>query len=299
MSWIIYNINKGFILSTHSTEPTAGPGEASAWVSFNFLDHQPLAFFKYSAGSVVQCTEEEIAKRLLSPGHALINDLVNPGINTNDHRDINYKTQLKDGISLHPVHYFSDDGLIEKTELYLNYLDEQNKGILILVVDEVYTLNQNQIDLPKTAREVIARTKVRKWNIDEQDADAFNVDTKTTIKKYDTRRKKSDEGYRRRKNVIDRLTENVGLAGILSAAFTDENDANTRLIELLAIYSQQYNIYKEVGSPDMHNAIDVDAVTTWLDTVVIDNAYTQSMCPWMIGMTFREYIKDKLNGDIK
>ena len=42
-----------------------------------------------------------------------------------------------------------------------------------------------------------------------------------------------------------------------------------------------------------------DNDTTWLASTVADTPYTQAMCPWMIGLTFKNYISEKLKGNVR
>ena len=48
-----------------------------------------------------------------------------------------------------------------------------------------------------------------------------------------------------------------------------------------------------------NEALDNDLAQAGGWTTVEDNASTQGMVPWMIGLSFRTYIIDKLKGDIK
>jgi len=52
------------------------------------------------------------------------------------------------------------------------------------------------------------------------------------------------------------------------------------------------------GHGTIYDDIANDVTITWLDSTVADTAYTQAMVPWMIGMSFRDYIVDKIKGNI-
>ena len=301
MKWIIFEIATGYIKSVHDTEPSVQAGEATAQTSHIFYEIQPIILWKWDGDSVLECTEEEIEERTHYGGEKkpLIFELVNEHLQSKYFHDVNYNTELSTGNRLHKVHEYTNDGFILRTKAYDGYVDEQDKGVLILVVEESYQTNPDQAEVHPTARETISRNKIRKWANDEGDESKFHSDYKTTSKLYDTRKKKSDEGFRRRANVIDMLSENVGLAGVLSGTFIDGEDAFNKLTTLLATHSTAFSIYKQTGRGDIFTTILEDTSNTWLSATVLDTPYTQGMCPWMIGMTFRDYIIDKLKGLIK
>jgi len=229
----------------------------------------------------------------------LIFNIVNSHVKTKEFHDINYKTELLTNKKLHPKFFLTDDGLLEKTEYYDGYQDDQNKGVLILLVEEVYVLNPAQSSLDKTAREVVSRTKKRKYANDSNDASKFHSKTKDSSKVYETRIKKEKEGKKRRENVVGKLTENVGLAGVLSGTFTSSEDANEKLTSLLSDHASALSVYNKTGRGTIQTDIQNDVSNTWLTNTVSDNASTQAMCPHMIGMKYKDYIKEKLKGNIK
>ena len=157
-------------------------------------------------------------------------DLVNPEIKKKDFRDINYMTELIDGVKLHAVHTIGDSGLIDKTDYYHNYVDAGNPGDKVLEVTEIYVTHADDAALNPTARRVISRTKTREWVMTD---DTLSNTTKVTAKIYDTGRKRNIEGVRRRDNIVNILAEHTALAGILSGTFTDENDANDKIVAVM------------------------------------------------------------------
>jgi hypothetical protein len=214
---------------------------------------------------------------------------------------INYKTQLKTGISYTPVYHLHDvgtySGLLEKTEYYKDFVDVTNMGELILSISEEYTIDNSDILLNNSAKPTTSRTKTWTWVDESGELDLVNKKTKTKL--YDTRRKRHIEGMRRRDNIIEQFVDNVGLAGILSGVFIDESDAHEKLTLLTELHSNSFTGWKTSGRGSLIDVVENDTSTTWLDDIVLDNPYTQSMCSWMIGMTFRHYTQEKLKGNIR
>jgi hypothetical protein len=229
----------------------------------------------------------------------LIHSIVDESLCTKHFHSINYKTEIINGIKLHPVFHFSNDGFIEKTEYYKDYVSPQDMGTMILCVEEVYTTDPNHAPLDPTARSVVSRQKTRKWNNDDQDDTQFASEHKITNKIYDSRKKQSDEGKRRRNNVVDKFVENTATAGVIMGSFSSENDA----FEKLTVFSEDHNsaldTYIRTGRGSVYTDIDNDVSNAWLNDVVPDNPVTQAVVPWMIGMSLRQYTKDKLKGLVK
>lgn len=218
-----------------------------------------------------------------------------------DFRYINYKIDLRSGISYTPVFHIHSSGtysgLLEKTEYYKDYVDNNNKGELILSVEEDYIVDDSDLTKPYTARAVLSRSKTWKWTMCDGTLDEVNIKSKNKI--YDTRRKQKIEAERRRNNVIEQLIDHVGLAGILSGAFSDIDEAYDSLTELQELHAKSFVGWISSGRGSLIDVIQTDSTTTWLDTTIPDTPQTQAMCPWMIGLTFRSYIQDKLKGNIK
>jgi len=225
--------------------------------------------------------------------------LVSNDIKNKNIIDINYKIELKSNVKLHAVHRFTDDGFSSLSEFYNGYIDSNNKGELILIVEETYDTHPNDSLLNPTARRVISRTKTRKWVNGDGDIDTLNV--KVTTKLYDTMNKRNDEGVRRRNNIINILVGHTGMGGVLSGAFSDETDANNKLISIMEYYADLISSWIKTGQGTLiENMIDDSILEhNWLDTVVPDTMQTQMMTPFMIGITLRDYIVDKLKGIIE
>ena len=82
---------------------------------------------------------------------------------------INYKTELSNGYYFTPCFHFHWDGekagLIDKTEYYRDFQDEQNPGTLVIEVSEVYTLDNSDPTLPYSAWPALSRVKTWKHNL--------------------------------------------------------------------------------------------------------------------------------------
>lgn len=211
---------------------------------------------------------------------------------------INYKTELKDRITYTPVFIIHKSGakagLLDRTEYYKNFVDSNNKGDLILIVKEDYEIDNSDESLAYTARPVLSR--IKSWTFYKEDGSSVLLKSKSKL--YDTRRKRKIEAERRRNNVIEQLIDSVGLAGILSGVFTDEYDTYDKLTALQELHASSFVGWVSSGRGSLTTVIEDDTTTSWLDTVVADTPQTQAMCPWMIGLTFRHYIQEKLKGNI-
>ena len=217
---------------------------------------------------------------------------------------INYKTELKSNVAYTAefiIHFSGlNAGLLDKTNYYRDYVDENDKGTLVLVVEEVYTIDDSEPTLPHSAKPAVERDKTWK-HVRKSDGVPEDNSSKQKVKnkKYNTRAKRHKEGNRRRQNIMEQLIDHVGLAGVLSGAFSDEQDAFEKLTQLQADHSAAFSAWKNSGRGPIYDDVTNDLTTAWLNTVVPDNASTQAMCAWMIGMNFRTYIVDKLKGNVK
>lgn len=217
-----------------------------------------------------------------------------------DFRSINYKTELKSGVHYNPVFTFhtsgSHSGLLEKTEYYKDFVDANNKGTLILVVEESYTL-EDAPQLYNSVTAVLSRTKTWKYATKPNgDLDEVNVKTKTKL--YDTRKKRHDETIRRRDNILEQLIDNVGLAGVLSGTFANITEAHESLTDIQLNHAAAMDAWMSSGHGTIYDDIANDTNLTWLEETVANNPYTQAMVPWMIGLTYKYYIVEKIKGEI-
>lgn len=128
---------------------------------------------------------------------------------------------------------------------------------------------------------------------------------KVITKVYNTRRKQHKEGIKRRDNIEEQLIDNIGLAGILSGAFTGSNqleqqsDVFNKLTNLQKTYNDSFSAWKNSGRGSLYSDIENDSQFSWLDLTVPDNQTTQELIPWIIGLTLKDYIVKKLKGEIK
>jgi len=223
------------------------------------------------------------------------------GEHQKDPLSYNYKTELLNGYWYTPEFTIIDEGekvgTLSKTEYYRNYIDESNKGELVLIVEEDYIIDDSDPSLFYTQRPAIEREKT--WSLVYLNGDVNEVKVKRKKKKYNTRRKSHIEGVRRRKNVEEQLIDNVALAGILSGTMTDQNDAFDKLVGLQQSHENAFATWINSGRGTLYDDIANDTTHIWLDDTIPDNATNQSMIPWMIGKTFKNYIVEKLKGNIK
>lgn len=226
--------------------------------------------------------------------------------------DIDYKSELKTGIGYTPVFVIHDtgilSGLLNRTEYYRDYLDRNNRGSLVLVVEEVYVIDESDSTVYNSGKFAISREK--KWkHVRQADGQIDEINIKVKPKLYDTRRKRGKEGQRRRENIIDQLIDNVGLAGVISGIFTNEADAHTKLTELLADHSAAFNAWKKSSRGSLYSDI-LNDTTAWLLNSVSSAANQPApyniMMPiattnvaHMQGLTLRDYMVSKIKGEIK
>jgi len=297
MIWIVYEVETGFILSTSDVEPTVNSGEDTTEVDWLYIPEQPIEFWKFDGSNPIPCTEEEILYRT-----SIYEIDKDSAISHLDHLYVNYKTGLKDGIGYTPVFIKHEEGinagLIDKTEYYRGYVDENNKGTLILSVKEEYVIDDSEPTLPNSAKPAISRLKT--WvHVKNGETILDEINIKSKPKLYNTREKRHREGERRRSNIMEQYIDHIGLAGILSGAFSGEQDAFNKLTAIQTLHSASFNSWKNSGRDPLYTDLENDTTTTWFDTIVPDNGTTQAMIPWIIGMTLRDYTIDKLKGNIK
>jgi hypothetical protein len=241
-------------------------------------------------------TGASMSKYTIYP-HKIVEDVKLP---TDDVASINYKIGLKSGVSYTPIYHFDSSGtysgLINKTEYYKGYVDDNNMGQLILQVEENYTIDHSDTSLNYSGRPVESRSKKWTWYKSDGSLDTENTKEKTKI--YNTRRKRKAEGVRRRENIIEQLIDNVGLAGVLSGTFTDEADAHEKLTLLTEKHANEFTGWQLSGRGSLFETVENDTETTWLSATVSNTAYTQAMVPHMIGMSYSYYIQEKLKGNI-
>jgi len=250
------------------------------------------------SGHVINTESICITSEVCVPKYEIQTDVSETTFINKDFLSINYKSELADGKTYTPEFIICQSGAnagqLEKTDYYRDYVDANDKGTLVLTVEEVY-VNSSDAGLYNTAQPVILRTKIWKHtDISSQSFDEVNI--KSKIKLYNTRRKRHIEGIKRRENVVEQLIDHVGLAGVLSGAFAGPDDAYNKLTALQELHSEAFGGWINSGRGSLIDVVGADTITTWFDTIIPDNGTTQAMIPWMIGLDFREYIQDKLKG---
>jgi len=227
--------------------------------------------------------------------------------------NINYITELNTLVSYTPEYIIHDtgvkSGLLDKTNYYRGYIDLENKGELILVVEEVYNMDTSDNTLNNSGNPPINRTKTRKYV--KKDGTLDEVNTKIKSKKYNTRRKRHKEGIKRRENIKEQLIDNVGLASILSGIFISESDVHEKLTLLLEKHSSAFDAWQQSSRGTLYNDLLNDFDTTWLSNI-ISNETNQpepqrtviapiefTSVAHMMDISLRTYIISKLKGDIK
>lgn len=303
-SWVKYDSTTKVILEFSESEPTTVAGESKFEISGSHSNIQPAYFFKFddtpSSEAVIENDEDSITANSVE---YIIQEISDPlTVLHKEFQNINYKIELKNGESLTPVFIIHFDGanagLLDKTQYYKDYVDDNNKGTLVLEVHEVYTIDESEPTLPHSAKPALDRVKTWK-HVKKSDGLVDEENVKTKPKQYNTRAKRHKEGNRRRGNIMEQLIDHTGLAGVLSGAFSSEEDAFDKLTAMQTLHSAAFTSWENSGRGPIYDDITNDSTTSWLDTVVPDNGTTQAMCPWMIGLSFRTYLVGKLKGELK
>lgn len=205
-------------------------------------------------------------------------------------RSINYKTELNDGSSLHPVHNIGIDGLLADTTYYADYVDDQNLGTEVLKVVEEYVVDESE-PIP-AARSVIKRDK--RWDYRKTDGTYDTLKKKSKV--YDTFSKQNKEGKRRRDNVLTKSQMAVVYSLLFTGQAADSEQAQEFITSLFETYADSFVTYEKSGKGTLYDDLTNDTTFTWLDATVPDIAQTQAMIPECIGKDLRTIAVDKLKG---
>ena len=217
----------------------------------------------------------DLTERLINSGAKIpsttpyILGLVSPAIAKKDIISINYKTELLSGVRLEPVYIFTNDGLLDKTSYYHEYVDEQNnpQSKLVLEVSEVYTAKPEDAGLNPSEKALEKRTKTWKWAYEDGLLDEVNIKEKE--KPYKTSAQQRRLGERRRENIISAFSDNVGMVLVLQGIATDAVDADQKLKELARVFHDNLDTYKIYGDEQIYIDVANDTVITWLDNTVL------------------------------
>lgn len=276
----------------------------------------PVKYWKITGDVISEMSQaEKDAYDVANPGPVTyeIQDDVTSSLNSKDITAINYKTELKSGVAYTPEFVIHDSGvnagLLSVTNYYRDYVDEDNKGTLVLIVEETYVVDESDPSQPNSAKSALSRTKT--WKHAKKGAATGSPPTtidnennkKIKPKLYNTRQKQHVEGIRRRNNILEQAIDNVSLAGILTGAFSGVPDAYEKMTAFLQVHNSAFEGWKTSGIGSLYDDILVccgsPETHDWLDVTVQDDGTTQAMIPWMIGLDLRSYLIDKLKGNIK
>ena len=315
MVWIIYNTETRVLLSISKNEPSINEGESKVEVDFVFNSGQPSYFYKYINGSVVENNEESIQESLRGMIYEYeIQDDVDDVVIQKDIRTINYKTELNTLVSYTPEYTIHEEGefsgLLSQTCYYRDYVDENNKGVLVLCVDEDYVIDSSDTTLNNSGKPAIERTKT--WKYAKKNGGGIDqIKTKKKKKHYNTRRKRHVEGIKRRENILEQLIDNVGIAGVLSGIFTSVSDAHDKMTLLLEVDAGEFEGWKASGRGTLYQKVLDDTTIPWLSDLVSNSSNQPepqrtvvapiefTTVAHMMGMEMRAYISEKLKGNIK
>jgi len=261
-----------------------------------FTTTNKIQVVNYDGSTIDGATAREWARmkmiRIDTDGHyPLIYDLVDPYFMGMPFHAIDYKRNLLSGVKLHAKHTFSNSGLLEKTEYYNGFVDDSNKGVLVLDVVSIWSVDQTET-IP-VAADVIEREKERNWVNTNNEK---NSKKKKGKKKYDTLEKVQEEGKRRRKNAKGSTINKLGMALVLIGEANNAVEAQDIMIDLHHAYNADFSDYSESGKGGIYDSIDNDSTRAWLNEVVPDNPTNQFMIPEAVGKSLRTFTRDKLKG---
>lgn len=166
----------------------------------------------------------------------------------------------------------------------------------VLKIESTYTQDNNN-SMP-SARDVLSRFKTRKWILEDGTYKIDNSDVKVTEKVYSTLIERNVEGERRRNNIFVALTQDYTTLLYILATSQDLVAAQSIGASLLSNITATSD-YIKFGSQLILNQLDNITDTQYLlDTVIPNIAPIQGTVPLSIGLTVREYLKQKLRADI-
>jgi len=197
----------------------------------------------------------------------------------------------------------SDMGTLELDIFYRDYIDTNNKGDKVIICEQNYVFDETDSSLFNSQKQVLYRNET--YKLYKLDGTVDEVKVKSKKKIYNTEDKRRAEGRRRRKNIENQLSEHVAMAGMLTEngqggnVFSDINDAKNVLVDLQESHEDAFAAWINSGRGTIYDDIANNDTHSWLSITIDDNAGTQDMVPWMIGLTFKYYIVEKLKGNIK
>lgn len=256
---------------------------------------------------------------VIKDGYHLIRELVTNYAKKKDLISINYKTDLKSGVRLDPIHYFTNDGLLEKT-MYLH----GSKPVLL--VSEEYEYNQADeanSEMPISKRGIHNRTKT--WRYYYEDGTLDETNTEGTYKEKSKIYKTDIEGLvvggKRRHNIQIILSQRAGTLLVIMGVFQDSKQVKDAMRAVSNTHSTAFTEYEKFGTETIYDEISNDTTHQWLNTYIptnqdltnlvtagqmsatqeamLKNAFAYYDLTNIQGMTIRQYFIEKLKGNTK
>ena len=256
---------------------------------------------------------------VIKDGYHFIRSLITNYAKKKDLISINYKTDLKSGVRLDPIHYFTNDGLLKKT-IY-NYDSKP-----VLVVYEEYQYNSDDeanTTMPISKRGIHGRTKTWRYYFEDGTLDETNKEGtyKEKSKIYKTDREGLVVGGKRRKNIQIILSGRAGLLLVIMGVYTNVKDVKDQMRNVSAKYSSSFQEFEKYGTENIFTDIENDNEFSWFNTYIptdvdmtnlvtagqmsatqqgmLKGAFQHYELTNIQGLTVRQYFLEKLKGNIK
>lgn len=256
---------------------------------------------------------------VIKDGYHFIRDLVTKYAQKKDLISINYKTDLKSGVRLDPIHYFTNDGLLEKT---MYFYDSKP----VLEVSEVYQYNsidEQNTEMPISKRGIHSRTKTWRYYFEDGTLDETNTEGtyKEKSKIYKTDIEGLVVGAKRRHNIQIILSQRAGTLLVIMGVYQDSKSVKDAMRNLSAKYSANFQEFEKYGTENIFDDIANDTEFAWLNTYIPSNtdmanlvaagqmssaqvaqlqgAFAHFDLTNIQGMTIRQYFIEKLKGNTK
>lgn len=235
----------------------------------------------------------------------LITDLVtDPVASSKDPISMNYKSEIKDGIWLHPkvkINYRT--GFVESVIWYLKDVNEvvADKKVLEVTMDFTTEINA---DKTNCALSVTNRSKI--WELFTKSGNKSNNPKHKKIKprkSYETTEKRRKEGIRRRGNIMTTAEQQVGTSLVLMGVATNGTNAEMIMLPLLEKFGNEFSSWKSSGRGNVYNDLQNDTEFAWLNVEVPTighpaQATIDAIIPNMKGMVIRDFMIEKLKANI-
>lgn len=258
-------------------------------------------------------------------GKHYIQTIADPTVLEEDHRSINYETELRTGISLDKYFILNNDGTLHEF-----YRDDDRDGVVnkCIHIDYIYEYNPDDLamGLAPSLVQVIKKTKV--WcyyledgvTLDNSDdlagrTGTQRVTSKEKVKYYHTTQERLEMGSKRRKNLEVIASEKMATAFVLLGVLPSQADGIGKAKEIASFYSNDLTEYRDHANDSVFNSITNDAQFPELDTIFPDQATIDAMpepqksqlngaialygLEDMRGKSIKTYVVEKLKGEVK